>query len=64
MASYVHWVEGAGARVVPLIMNETDEQLLDKVAHLNGVVLPGGGGNYYDHGQTVFEAVRKANDDG
>ena len=40
-ASYVKWMEAAGARVLPIFINQTDEYY-DKVLELvNGVIFPG-----------------------
>lgn len=50
MAAYVKFFESAGARVVPLIKGETQQQTFDKLSKLNGVVFPGGAGNYRDYG--------------
>ncbi|RLW12982.1 hypothetical protein DV515_00000290 [Chloebia gouldiae] len=42
-ASYVKFVESAGARAVPIRLNLTDEEY-DKIFHsINGILLPGGG---------------------
>uniref|UniRef100_A0A8C3PN03 folate gamma-glutamyl hydrolase n=1 Tax=Calidris pygmaea TaxID=425635 RepID=A0A8C3PN03_9CHAR len=42
-ASYVKFLESAGARVVPIRLNLTDEEY-DKIFHsINGVLFPGGG---------------------
>nr|GLL22735.1 gamma-glutamyl hydrolase 2-like isoform X1 [Ipomoea trifida] len=41
-ASYVKFIESAGARVIPLIYNDPQETLLKKLDLVNGVVFPGG----------------------
>ncbi|RWR93013.1 Peptidase C26 [Cinnamomum micranthum f. kanehirae] len=41
-ASYVKFVESAGARVIPLIYNEPKEILAEKLNLVNGVLLTGG----------------------
>ncbi|VAH21205.1 unnamed protein product [Triticum turgidum subsp. durum] len=41
-ASYVKFVEAGGARVIPLIYNEPDERLLEKLSLVNGVLFTGG----------------------
>jgi len=51
MAAYVKYLEQSGARVVPLIMGEPTEVTMDKLSKLNGVFLPGGGGDYIDWGR-------------
>lgn len=42
-ASYVKYLESAGARVVPLLHNSTAQQLTDKFSKINGLLFPGGG---------------------
>lgn len=53
MAAYVKFMEASGARVVPLIHGE-DEESLVKVRKLNGVLFPGGGGDYVDFGRKIY----------
>ena len=42
-ASYVKWAESAGARVVPLHFDASDEELTDRFRSINGILFPGGG---------------------
>lgn len=68
-ASYVKFVEGAGARAVPLHYDRWDAATLQKVlASVNGVLLPGGGaefaGAYWDALQTIFTYATRANANG
>lgn len=68
-ASYVKWVEGAGARAVPLFYERWDQTAMLKMLHsVNGVLLPGGGaefkGAYWDALQTLFNYAKDANADG
>ena len=64
MQAYVEWLEAAGARVVPLIM--TDEQSVtdDKLSKLNGVLFPGGAGNYREIGEYIYNFAISENDAG
>ena len=48
MASYVSFLQAAGARIVPILVTETEEETFAKMANLNGVLLPGGEGGYED----------------
>ena len=64
MQSYAGWVEAAGARVVPLIMGESKEVLRDKLGRLNGVLYPGGEGNYSAFGREIFDILMEINDQG
>ena len=47
MGAYVRYIQASGARVVPLIEGESEEILLHKLNHINGVLFPGGDGDYY-----------------
>lgn len=62
MDTYVQYVQSVGARVVPLIQGDTDEINLAKLAKLNGVLFPGGGGGYFDLGETLFNEIKSKND--
>ncbi|XP_022092688.1 gamma-glutamyl hydrolase-like [Acanthaster planci] len=44
-ASYVKFLESAGARVVPILINQNDSYYEEMFASLNGVLFPGGGLN-------------------
>ena len=55
MSAYTKYIEAQGARVVPLIREESDEITMWKVARLNGVLFPGGGGDYYRKGKLVWD---------
>ncbi|KAJ4980419.1 hypothetical protein NE237_031256 [Protea cynaroides] len=64
-ASYVKFVESAGARVIPLIYNEPREVLYEKLNLVNGVLFTGGwakSGLYYETVQEIFEQVLEKND--
>ncbi|XP_071350909.1 gamma-glutamyl hydrolase [Trachinotus anak] len=41
-ASYVKYLEGAGARVVPIRINLTEEEYAEIFSSINGLLLPGG----------------------
>lgn len=59
MESYVDWIEAAGGKVVPLIVGESEDETLDKLSKINGVLMPGGEGNYFDFGWNVYEMVKR-----
>lgn len=66
-ASYVKFVEAAGARVIPLIYNEPEEILFQKLELVNGVLFTGGWskyGLYYDIAKKIFKKVIEKNDRG
>lgn len=62
--TYVHYIEASGARVVPIIYNETTEAILDKVHKLDGVIFPGGDGDNLELGKIVFDEIIRLNDAG
>ena len=45
MADYAQYVEGSGARVIPIIDTESDADTLAKLGKINGVLFPGGAGD-------------------
>ncbi|KAL3631477.1 Gamma-glutamyl hydrolase 2 [Castilleja foliolosa] len=66
-ASYVKFVESAGARVIPLIYNEPTEVLYQKLNLVNGVIFTGGwakSGLYFEVVESIFKNVLRKNDAG
>lgn len=66
-ASYVKFVESAGARVIPLIYNEPSEILFSKLNLVNGVLFTGGwakSGLYYEIAKSIFKKSLEKNDAG
>ncbi|CAK9882624.1 unnamed protein product [Sphagnum jensenii] len=68
-ASYVKFVESAGARAVPLLYNEPEETLIKKFAAINGILFPGGATSlddnpFYQTAEKLFKMAIKANDNG
>ena len=66
-ASYVKYLESAGARVVPIPHYFTLNQVEDIFAHVNGVLFPGGSTTffssaYYKHAKFFWELAVNAND--
>ena len=66
MADYAQFLEGSGARVVPIIDTESDEQTLEKLSKLNGVLFPGGapGKNYKSKAEFIYKQAIEMNDKG
>ncbi|KAH9723306.1 gamma-glutamyl hydrolase 2 [Citrus sinensis] len=65
-ASYVKFVESAGARVIPLIYNEPEDVLFE-LELVNGVLYTGGwakDGLYYEIVEKVFKKILEKNDAG
>ena len=65
-AGYVMFLEGSGARVVPILDTETDEETLNKLKHLDGVLFPGGSGDDYYKGKAryIWDRAIEFNDNG
>lgn len=68
-ASYVKYVESAGARAVPIVFTWSDEEITRRFNAVNGILFPGGGadvchGRFADVGRKLFSLARKANDAG
>lgn len=66
MASYINYLESAGARTVPLLFDGDLETELAKMDNLNGVFFCGGGadGPYDVFGKAVYEKAKQMNDNG
>lgn len=64
MAAYVRFLEGSGARVIPILMSDSEETVLEKLSQINGVLIPGGAGNYRRVGSIILREAMKKNDRG
>lgn len=63
-ASYVKWLEHAGAEAVPIRYNSTDEEIEAIFGQVNGVLFPGGGSETPTGARRVVELALKSNDEG
>uniref|UniRef100_A0A668ABR5 folate gamma-glutamyl hydrolase n=2 Tax=Myripristis murdjan TaxID=586833 RepID=A0A668ABR5_9TELE len=68
-ASYVKFLESAGARVVPIMINKTVEEYKTLFNSINGVLFPGGAASIYSSGYqraatTFYELAIEANKKG
>lgn len=63
-ASYVKYLEAAGARVVPVNYYATAAQLDTMLRSVNGVLFPGGGSSFPSSAQYVYDKVKVMNDAG
>ncbi|KAF9621582.1 hypothetical protein IFM89_023156 [Coptis chinensis] len=64
-ASYVKFVESAGARVIPIIYNESPAIIEQKLSLVNGVLFTGGWaktGLYFETATWIFKKVLERND--
>ena len=74
MAAYVKFIEMAGARVMPIMYDESDTVTTTKLSQINGVLFPGGATDlinsdltytdYMKKGETILNYIKNANDDG
>jgi len=55
MSTYVDFMMAAGARVVPLIRSDPEDVTLDKLSKLDGILYPGGDGDYSDFGRFIWD---------
>ncbi|CAI5510191.1 unnamed protein product [Closterium sp. Naga37s-1] len=68
-ASYVKWVESAGARPVPILYDDPDWLMEKKFRAINGLILPGGGtdlvpGPFFSAVEKLLKMALAANDAG
>uniref|UniRef100_A0A2M3Z531 folate gamma-glutamyl hydrolase n=1 Tax=Anopheles braziliensis TaxID=58242 RepID=A0A2M3Z531_9DIPT len=69
-ASYVKFVEGAGARVVPIWINQPPEYYEEMMSYVNGILFPGGAtwfnqsNGYADAGRHIYDHAIRLNDNG
>lgn len=69
-ASYVKFVESAGARAVPIQFFWDADKIRSVAQGLNGFLFPGGGASlaaasiFFQAAQTIFDVVLQANDNG
>ncbi|XP_017887486.1 chitobiosyldiphosphodolichol beta-mannosyltransferase [Ceratina calcarata] len=65
-ASYVKFIEGAGARVVPIMIGKNKAYYEDVLSQINGVLWPGGAtyfnGGYADAGDIIYKIAKKMNE--
>ncbi|XP_061926241.1 zgc:171566 [Entelurus aequoreus] len=67
-ASYIKYLESAGARVVPIRVNHTEEEFAKIFSSINGLLLPGGDVDIQNSPHTraakiLYKLALKANDD-
>ncbi|KAM9096549.1 gamma-glutamyl hydrolase isoform X1 [Sarcophilus harrisii] len=68
-ASYIKYLESAGARIVPIRLTQSDEEYDNLFHSINGILFPGGAVNLqtskYSHvAQLFYEKALKANKEG
>ncbi|KAL4635213.1 gamma-glutamyl hydrolase-like [Arapaima gigas] len=68
-ASYIKFLESAGARVVPVKINQTQEEYESLFSSINGILFPGGGANLISSGyakaaKILYDLALKANSQG
>ncbi|XP_043474242.1 gamma-glutamyl hydrolase B-like [Leptopilina heterotoma] len=69
-ASYIKFVEGAGAQAVPIWIGKNSTYYEDIMSKLNGVLFPGGDVNFFvsngyaDAGDIIYKIAKRYNDNG
>ncbi|XP_043477610.1 gamma-glutamyl hydrolase A-like isoform X2 [Leptopilina heterotoma] len=69
-ASYVKFIEGAGARCVPIWIGKDDSYYENITSKINGVLFPGGStwfnqkNGYADAGEKIYKIAKRYNDNG
>ncbi|MEW5313388.1 MAG: hypothetical protein WDW38_004959 [Sanguina aurantia] len=69
-ASYIKWVESAGARAVPILYDMSEQEIKRRFSLVNGILLPGGGANlspghpFYDTARLLVDLAVEANENG
>ncbi|KAF6209595.1 hypothetical protein GE061_015343 [Apolygus lucorum] len=69
-SNYVKALEGSGAKVVPVWINENESYYQSIISSINGLVFPGGSADLLDPtdiggaGQILFDLAAKLNDEG
>lgn len=61
-ASYVKYIESAGARVVPIKIGQIDHYYEEIVNSVNGILFPGGGANFINYTNGYGVAAKKLYD--
>ncbi|XP_053537215.1 gamma-glutamyl hydrolase isoform X2 [Ictalurus punctatus] len=56
-ASYVKYLESAGARVVPVMINKTEEEYTILFKSINGILFPGGGASIFSSGYAKAASI-------
>ena len=64
MSTNVRFMQSHGARVIPIRNQDSKEEIMDKLSKVNAVLFPGGDGDNYDLGKTVFDEIVRRNDAG
>lgn len=61
-ATYVRFLESSGARIIPILATECDEEVIRKIDMVNGVIFPGGKGDYKRVGRLILSKAMESND--
>ena len=64
MQGYVDFAKAAGAQIIPLDVNEPQEVTDEKLSKINGVIFPGGNGDYIEYGRHIYNKAIEFNDEG
>lgn len=59
MQAYTDFMRDSGARVVPIILEDSNEVVDEKLSKVNGVLFPGGAGDYLEIGDYIYNSLIK-----
>ena len=63
-ASYIKWLESAGARSIPIHMDTSETELKEIFRNINGLLLPGGNNHLNDSTRYMWNLAKEANENG
>ena len=63
-ASYIKWLESAGARSIPIHMDTSETELKDIFRNINGLLLPGGIAHLNESTRYMWNLAKEANENG
>ena len=63
-ASYVKWLESAGARSIAIYANATDEDVDMIFQQINGLIMPGGNDSGMQAERRLYQLAKEANENG
>lgn len=68
-SSYVKYLEAAGADVIPILIDATEQEIEELFYCINGILIPGGGASlsdskYISNARIVYNMAKQANNNG
>ena len=57
-ANYIDWLEASGAKTMPIAYNEPNEITDQKLKLCDGILMPGGAGDYMEKARYVYDKLK------